>query len=562
MPAATWLREARERALLSTSELARELGVSRPLVSLWESGQRPVRDPQGVAAVLARAGRPLEQLLAGVHGAGSAGLTEAEALAISPRLRREHLEALATERPDEVTWSKAVRFDPRDRPYLPRVLIAIDQLGDDQAADTAVDLSAAQVYGLRLVHGWTREQVASRLGVTPVTVAQWERGERPVPPARVDEVRALLLAETYGSTLRNARKRLGIGQAELARRLGVNPTTLHEWETGKKSPTKAGRGRNAGPGKLLHFAEVFAAAATEPPPPNPVDEAWTVLRGLLDHAGAAGMGAVELERAAQHGRRGRAGDKQARDAALRRARRLGEVAYIDVFVPTRHGGKRAVKRYVRPQYLPQAPEPSMSAEELIQRLRAVHWPNKRLADELGVSPATVTMWRRGRGVSGLWADRIRELLPEQAADDVAAARRLLLAAITDRSGGRTEVYRAAGYGKDNPVAGAALEQLLAEDRVHWLELTSEDHRGGRNRRVLRPGPAASLTGDQARQLRRELGLSQVALGARVGVSGPMISVWESRGDRLIPSNRSAQLLALCAARRAALGAPRHPARKG
>lgn len=39
-------------------------------------------------------------------------------------------------------------------------------------------------------------------------------------------------AETFGAWLRAARRRHGMTRAELARRLGVNPSTVEQWEQG------------------------------------------------------------------------------------------------------------------------------------------------------------------------------------------------------------------------------------------------------------------------------------------------------------------------------------------
>ena len=48
-------------------------------------------------------------------------------------------------------------------------------------------------------------------------------------------------AESLGQEIVAARRRLGISQRELARRLGVDPGTLGRWETGKGRPSEMPR---------------------------------------------------------------------------------------------------------------------------------------------------------------------------------------------------------------------------------------------------------------------------------------------------------------------------------
>lgn len=56
--------------------------------------------------------------------------------------------------------------------------------------------------------------------------------------AAADEREALLDAAQFA---RQVRQRMGLSQAELARRIDVSPETIRNWEQGKRSPTGAAK---------------------------------------------------------------------------------------------------------------------------------------------------------------------------------------------------------------------------------------------------------------------------------------------------------------------------------
>jgi len=56
--------------------------------------------------------------------------------------------------------------------------------------------------------------------------------------AREDEAEALQDMARY---TRRVRRRMGLSQTELARRIAVSPETIRNWEQGKRSPTGAAR---------------------------------------------------------------------------------------------------------------------------------------------------------------------------------------------------------------------------------------------------------------------------------------------------------------------------------
>lgn len=72
--------------------------------------------------------------------------------------------------------------------------------------------------------------------------------------------------EWDGDSVAGVRRRMGLSQAEFARRLGVRQQTVSEWETGQYRP------RGASVTLLDMLAE--EAARYDPGPPPPGSPAW------------------------------------------------------------------------------------------------------------------------------------------------------------------------------------------------------------------------------------------------------------------------------------------------
>jgi DNA-binding XRE family transcriptional regulator len=91
--------------------------------------------------------------------------------------------------------------------------------------------------------GLFQREAAKRIGVNEETICNWENNH--YSPAlnhipRVIEflgyIPESLQAQSLPERLLYYRKAHGINQKELARRLGVDPTTLARWEKGKGRP--------------------------------------------------------------------------------------------------------------------------------------------------------------------------------------------------------------------------------------------------------------------------------------------------------------------------------------
>jgi len=100
--------------------------------------------------------------------------------------------------------------------------------------------------------GLTQAGLADRLGRTTRAVADWESGAtKPLASSWGVIARVLggdLLPEgaEIGSRLRAARWRLGLTQAELAGKVGLDPRTIRNTEQGKYRPSRATLAKLAG----------------------------------------------------------------------------------------------------------------------------------------------------------------------------------------------------------------------------------------------------------------------------------------------------------------------------
>lgn len=73
------------------------------------------------------------------------------------------------------------------------------------------------------------------------TILPWELGELKA-----------MKKETFADRLKRARERMGLNQSELARRVGVKPQSVQQWETGQNLP--AGKDRYEALGRALNVS--------------------------------------------------------------------------------------------------------------------------------------------------------------------------------------------------------------------------------------------------------------------------------------------------------------------
>ena len=104
----------------------------------------------------------------------------------------------------------------------------------------------------RLELGLFQKHLAEQIEVDETTIYNWERNATSPQIHQLPAViyflgyNPLPVPETLSDTLRSVRKLQGLTQKEMARRLGIDPTTLARWETGKSRPSR----------KLLRMTEV------------------------------------------------------------------------------------------------------------------------------------------------------------------------------------------------------------------------------------------------------------------------------------------------------------------
>ena len=92
--------------------------------------------------------------------------------------------------------------------------------------------------------GLPQRDVAAMLGVRPATVGRWERDQKRPAIKLMPGVLTLLgqgssdTQQTPPNRLLSARQLLGLTQAGLAEKLGVDRTTVGDWERGVRLPSE------------------------------------------------------------------------------------------------------------------------------------------------------------------------------------------------------------------------------------------------------------------------------------------------------------------------------------
>lgn len=523
------LGPARAAAGLSTRELARRVGVSRPAVTQWERRGVPAERMAAVERALAGfTDEPLAQLRALL--AANPHLTEAQLRARAPHLMPvlEDAEVAGVLHRRHVT----ARADKAGRCYS-RTLLVAGPRPDRQ--DDPEPLTGEDVAALRHVHGWTPDGLARRLGVSRQRVADLERG--PVPLGRQDQLRAVLVDALATCDLAAARTRVGLSQAELARRAGYGPPRLVAWERHRRPLPVA---------DAVRLGTVLAAAEADP---SPTAAAAARVVDVVTAAAPDGCTASALTRALSQGRpQGQTGASARDHDGLVLALRRRQVHWAETWTQHRDGSWH-LERRLHPGPRPRQRPQGITGADLARARREAGLSQAQLATRVGsASWATVSKWeRRGRrpvppaiAEPVLAACRNAAAAHEErraAAEHEAAERRRVtrerLLAAAAASPGLTvpQLLVAAGYGRRSPLALSVLGDLEAEQRLHRRLSPNLGGRGGAHTGV-HPGStpdlaeAAPISGTQLHRRRLAAGLRQRDLAAHLGVSQTAVGQWE------------------------------------
>ena len=97
----------------------------------------------------------------------------------------------------------------------------------------------------RLDLGLLQRDAAEELGVDEMTVCNWETNRTSPQLHLIPKIIAFLgynpydtQSGTLGKRIVACRRALGLTQKELAHRLGIDPSTLGRWETGRGQPSR------------------------------------------------------------------------------------------------------------------------------------------------------------------------------------------------------------------------------------------------------------------------------------------------------------------------------------
>lgn len=525
------LRRAWEQLQARPVDLAAALGVSRAALYKWAAagGRTPAVMVEPLAEQLRehtrQQARERDELLAELAAAAATGrgLTVTEVRKARRSARTDQLlDELRAGALPLVHTREVFARDEQGRVYV-REELHPGPAGEDGEPDGEPELTPVTLRGLRLYAGHSLEGMARRFGCRRQQLQAWESGREQIPAGRQAKVRRELDAAVARVDLRERRERLGIKQAQLAEEAGLPKPILSRAETGNGRPLRWAE--LAGIGHALDRAERSAAAE--------LAAAVEQLVALVAAAEPDGLTEAQLERARSHGRvRGQTGaparDAQVLEAAIR-GRRL---TWRQTDVLSRGGRYRSARRL----HLAGGAgvTDSLEVDELRRLLDAAGASASELSREVGAAFGTVARWLRGERrippprVAAVRAALAR--LADRPRRDPAAA--LLAAAAAEPGLPRWQLLQRAGYGKANATATAALEQLVAEGRLH---LEPRPHHST----VVFPGPApaptpARMAGEELRRLRRAAGLRQRDLAAAVGVNQTAVANWERAG---LPAER-------------------------
>jgi len=513
---------------LTIREVAALTHVSSATALRWERGGAMPASAQAILEELAEdeSNSPSETVLRAV-GEGGRTVPELRSVLSTPRQRRELTRLI-----DDGTLCRVpvARRDARGRAYRrDGVFRASD--GRPRGLDRSAPLASGPSVGqARRILGLTVEELAEKVGIAPSTLRGWEATTP--PRARLPQLAEALDKIPSGDQIRRLKEAAGWSLEELARPIGVHPSVVHNWMTGHR-PVPAGRKVTL----LSALADAHRAAGAK----------LRIGIELTELAVAKKPGVLlsQFRHRQRIRRKGAHRPNLFAERALKGALREGRIVIADDFRLDVTGRPRPAKRlYLRDQ----APRPvdGMTGDQLGALRSVVGWSQRELANALGISSASVSVWERrhDRTIPGNWAMGIREAVSQQ--QTLPHPEKL----VTDEI--LSAVRRAPGIAHCNlrdrvghsKAATRSLAALVAEgtvvERDAWDSL-------GRKYVGFYPSeiPAPSiqrLGGPALRRERVRAGLTAAELGGAIGVGGNAVTRWET-GARSCPPARSASICA-------------------
>jgi len=484
------LRATRNAARWSQREVAQRVGVTLGIVHNWETSRRPV--PVGRMVPLAAA-------------MFEAATTSPGALAAR---RRDVLGAiLADVTAHPGTTSKAVlhrRYRHRQRGTAEAAEVLTDALRSHQLVE--VPTTTGDGRGRRTVLGL----------YLPADV--------PCSPAG---------GRLTGDQLSEKRYQARATQRQVAESTGASAATVTWLES---------RGRRPVP---LHWEGPLRTALGELRRQavsigTPDDRAHHAILSQLETQ--PGMAAWRLHRDVRRALGATHGKEKASTRALRELMESGDV----VLAESADALGRRFQGLYRREDAPRAPA-TVNGSVLRQLRRGQGWTTRQLAVAIGVSAGRVARWERGeRRCPPEWLAAIRAALAGPAPLVPGRQLRHLLALAAAPGGVAVGVLPASFF---TPRGQATVSQGVRAGMIHAEERLVERSDGRIYvRSFLVPGPEGDsshevidrMTGSELRRLRVAAGLTQVALGERIGSPATTVSGWET-GRVPIPPGRVAQL---------------------
>ena len=232
------VRDRRRLTGLTQQQVADRLGVEHSTIAMWEiKGKTPLGYRQKLAEILAI---PAGEEPWADQEESPSGLSERRL--ILGMTRADVAEAVNASPRTVGHWEAGVPVHPLYREALAQVL----QISPDDLPIPYLTRENAALYYQRLDRRLTQRQVAERVGVAAADISGWEQGMRVSPRhrQRLAEVLNIPLGEepwaggNSMSDLKKWRTITGFTQVEVARRLGIHPTTYSDWERGRHIPVK------------------------------------------------------------------------------------------------------------------------------------------------------------------------------------------------------------------------------------------------------------------------------------------------------------------------------------